>query len=156
MLLRTTLLLIAAVAAAQASCPKLEGQDVCAPSYTRLEDGLESFSAANAPSLVQIQEKKRWLTPYRASQLALVGAMTADIGSSWGCAEANPILRSADGRFYGRGTAIKVGVTSTGLLLTHLLKRKFPKLEKPLTFMLGSSSGFLYYTAIRNTTMPCY
>lgn len=155
MLLRTTFLLIAAVAAAQASCLKLDGQDVCTPSYTRLDDGLESFSTPTAPSLVQLQEKKRWLTPYRISQIAIVGAMTADIASSWGCAEANPLLRSADGRFYAKGTAIKVGVTSAGLLMTHLLKRKFPKLEKPLTFMLGSSSGFLYYTAIRNTTMPC-
>ncbi|BDC52896.1 hypothetical protein F183_A52110 [Bryobacterales bacterium F-183] len=158
MLLRTTLLLIAAVGAAQASCLKLDGQDVCTPSYTRLENGLDSFSSPSSSNInaEQFKEKQRWLTPYRASQLALLGGMAADISSSWGCAEANPLLRSADGRFYAKGTVIKVGLTSAGLLMTHMFKRKFPKLEKPLAFMMGSTSGFLYYTAFRNHSMPCY
>ncbi|MBS1831828.1 MAG: hypothetical protein JST65_03900 [Acidobacteria bacterium] len=156
MLLRTVFLLIAAVAATYGSCLKLDGQEVCTPTYTRLDDGLQSFASPSSAAMPVIQEKQRWLTPYRASQITLIGGMTADIASSWGCAEANPMLRSADGRFYMKGTLIKVGGTSAGLVLTHLLKRKFPKLEKPLAFLLGGSSSVLYYTAIRNHSMPCY
>lgn len=98
----------------------------------------------------------KWMSPYRMAQFAMVGAAAADIASSWGCAEANPILRSSDGRFRAQGLAIKAGFTAGSLVATHLLKKKFPKFERPLTFMMGGTSTFLYTTAFRNHSKPCY
>lgn len=115
------------------------------------DSGMASSRLAAPPDFTP-----KWMSPYRMAQFALVGAAAADIASSWGCAEANPILRSADGRFGGRGFALKAGFTAGSLVATHLLKKKFPKLERPLTFMMGGSSTFLYTTAFRNHSQPCY
>jgi hypothetical protein len=99
--------------------------------------------------------KRPWLTPFRAYEISMIGAVAADSASSWGCFEANPLLRSTDGRFGAKGTLIKVAISGGGLLLAHLLHRKYPKLEKPLTFVLGGGSAWLHGVAIRNRAVGC-
>ena len=54
----------------------------------------------------------------------------------------------------GRGLAIKAGFTAGGLVAAHLLKRRFPKLERPLTVAFGATSGFLMKTAVHNYSLP--
>ena len=44
-----------------------------------------------------------WANPFYIGEAMVIGGMAADIGSSWGCLESNPLLRSANGRFGGRG-----------------------------------------------------
>lgn len=99
--------------------------------------------------------KRPWLGPLRAFEISLIGGVAADSMSSWGCFESNPLLRSADGRFGARGLVIKAGISGGGLLVAHLLHRKFPKLEKPLTFVFGGGSAWLHGTAIRNRAVGC-
>jgi hypothetical protein len=91
----------------------------------------------------------------RAFEISLAGAIAADTASSWGCYEANPLLRSSDGRFGAKGAAIKVGISGGGLLLAHFLHRKYPKLENPLTFAFGGGSAWLNGIAIRNRAVGC-
>jgi hypothetical protein len=123
--------------------------------HAKCRAGVDCFSGDSAlPAPPDFTPK--WMSPYRMAQFAMVGAAAADIASSWGCAEANPILRSSDGRFRAQGLAIKAGFTAGSLVATHLLKKKFPKFERPLTFMMGGTSTFLYATAFRNHSQPCY
>src|SRR5438874_7791762 len=59
---------------------------------------------------------------------AVLGAVTiADMQSSVGRIEANPFLRSADGRFSGRGAALKGVGVGAALGAQWLLLRKNPK-----------------------------
>jgi len=170
MLFRIAVLLVAAISV-QAKCkPTFESLN-CTASVTADAAADDDEVAAEATSSItttaastelrritsspKLEVPPKWISPYRMAQFAMIGAAAADISSSWGCAEANPILRSADGRFRGQGFAIKAGVTAGGLIATHLLRKKFPKLEKPLTFMIGSTSTFLYATAFRNHSLPC-
>lgn len=101
------------------------------------------------------QTKGQWLTPLRVAEFSLIGGIAADSLSSWGCYESNPLLRSADGRFGAKGFAIKAGISGGGLLVAHLLRRKFPKLEKPLSFAFGGSAAWLHGIAIRNRAVGC-
>ena len=58
---------------------------------------------------------------------AVLGAMTvADMQSSFGGREANPLLRSANGQFTGRGVAIKGAVVGAAIGAQWLLIRKNP------------------------------
>ena len=66
---------------------------------------------------------------YRSSIVALSAANLIDIGSSWGGRELTPFLRSPDGRFGTRGTAVKLGML-TGLISTEVwLVRKHPNAD---------------------------
>lgn len=108
-----------------------------------------------AQNIPELKWKRPWLTPMRAFEISLAGGIVADATSSWGCFESNPLLRSADGRFGAKGVAIKAGISGGGLLLAHLLHRKYPKLEKPLTFAFGGGSAWLHGVAIRNRAVGC-
>jgi hypothetical protein len=74
----------------------------------------------------QAQEKrhgKLW-----AVSAAILGAVTiADVQSSVGRYEANPFLRSSDGRFSTRGVALKGLVVGAAMGGQWLLIRKSPK-----------------------------
>jgi len=58
-----------------------------------------------------------------ASQVALAGASAADLASSWGGQEANPLLRGTDGRFGTRGAAVKFGIVGGIIALERLWLR---------------------------------
>lgn len=60
---------------------------------------------------------------WRRSVLVLLAAQTADVASSYGAGEANPILRSSNGTFGRRGLTVKVG-TVVGILLLQALVPK--------------------------------
>jgi hypothetical protein len=164
--LRIAMLVVAAIITVQAKCKPTFESLHCAPSVAAADEAVAEVPASITNTAVTelrrtnsspvLEAPPKWMSPYRMAQFAMIGAAASDISSSWGCAEANPILRSADGRFRAQGFAIKAGVTAGGLIATHLLRKKFPKLEKPLTFMMGSTSTFLYATAFRNHSMPCH
>jgi hypothetical protein len=72
--------------------------------------------------------------PFRVSQVIYIGANAADIASSRGSWEANPLLRSPDGRFGGRGIAIKSGVLAGILATQWICHRKLGhRVELPFT-----------------------
>lgn len=119
-------------------------------------DAEDGAAAEQKIMIAPVYTPPKWTSPYRIAQFALVGAAAADIASSWGCAEANPLLRSGDGRFRAQGSVIKVGLTAGSLVAGHYLRKRFPKLEKPLAIAMGTTSAFLYTTAFRNHSQACY
>lgn len=59
---------------------------------------------------------------------AVLGAVTiADMQSSIGRPELNPLLRNAEGRFTTRGVSLKAAMVGGALLGQHLLLRKHPE-----------------------------
>lgn len=53
---------------------------------------------------------------------AMVGASAWDAFSSMGKSESNPLLRSSDGNFGGKGIAIKAGLAGAALLPQYFLR----------------------------------
>ena len=93
------------------------------------------------PAAHAAQKNSRWHAVWRVSQVLLAGANSADITSSWGKNEANPILRT--GQQFGYGSlAIKLGVLAGGLAAQHYLVRKSPEQARWLSFAnLGATAG---------------
>jgi len=84
----------------------------------------------------------------RFSRSFLIGAVTADVVSSWGGRELNPLLRSSNGNFGMRGAAVKYGTLGAALLTLRLTKKEN---EKAVIFGQIASAGFLTGIAVRNT-----
>ncbi len=77
------------------------------------------------------------------SKVALVTGQTADIFTSYGRQELNPLVRSQNGKFGVRGTCIK-GVLTGSLLTAEQLPyfKKHKKFTTYLNFSLASISTF--------------
>jgi hypothetical protein len=67
---------------------------------------------------------------WKASVIALVAASAADVHSSMGRYELNPMLRSADGRFGIKGIAIKSLIAGGAIGMQYLLVRKSPQASR--------------------------
>jgi hypothetical protein len=67
----------------------------------------------------------RWRAVWHVSQAMLVAGSTADVASSWGKYETNPLLRTGPRFSYG-SVAIKLGILSAGLTAQHFIARKYP------------------------------
>ncbi|MCL6505979.1 MAG: hypothetical protein K6T59_03045 [Bryobacteraceae bacterium] len=110
--------------------------------------------AAAVPCLAEgaSKWKKIWVT----SAAVLAATHVADVTSSRGMPEANPLLRDARGQFHmSRGILIK-GAASGGLLVLQgiLLKRsKDSNLYKPFSVINLGAAGAVGATALRNHRM---
>jgi hypothetical protein len=107
--------------------------------------------AAAFPCLAEGPSK--WKKIWAASAAVLAAAHVADIASSRGMPEANPLLRDARGQFHmNRGILVK-GAASGGLLVLQgvLLKRsKDSNLYKPFSVINLGAAGAVGATALRN------
>ena len=88
------------------------------------------------------RSKKRWLV----SVAVLVAAGAADVHSSYGGYEANPLLRSADGRLRVRGVGIKFGLLGAAVGVEYLMIRKHP--EAAGTAFVANLAGAAALTAV--------
>ncbi len=89
-------------------------------------------------------------TLYRASVVTLVGGGVADVVSSVGMIEINPLARGMGGRFdIRKGISLKAGVVGGILLMQKLIpgKRKF---WTKVNFSVG---GFWGGVAVRNVVI---
>ncbi len=66
----------------------------------------------------------KWKKVWKFSAAVLGAANAADVHSSWGGYEGNPLLRGPDGRFGARGTAIKGGIITGIVVFEYLVTRK--------------------------------
>lgn len=87
---------------------------------------------------------------WKWSAVVLAGALAADSASSWNRYEANPLLRSADGRFQGGNLALKAGIAGGGLLAQWLILRKRPEAARAASTVNFSAAGLLGGAAIHN------
>ena len=77
------------------------------------------------PAEAAAEKPSRWRAVWHVSEALLAGANAADIASSWGKGEANPLVRT--GRTFSYGSlAIKLGVVSGSLAAQHYMVRKSP------------------------------
>lgn len=77
------------------------------------------------------------------ASLAAVGASTSmDAATSWGKFEGNSVLASTDGRFGGKGLALKAALAG-GIILPQVLLRRHRDLRKTFTLAnLGAAALF--------------
>lgn len=96
---------------------------------------------------------KKWIS----SMLALAGANVLDVHSSMGRYEANPLLRTTDGRFdVNRGAFIKIGASGSFLAVQWFLHRKHRSegLDKAFTVTNSVLAGVVARTAFQNYRLP--
>ena len=86
---------------------------------------------------------------YRWSLAAVAGSQAADIASSWGGIEANPML-GAGHTFGPREAAIKGGVVAGAQLAGWYFTRRYPKARRLLSHINFGVSGATTMVAIRN------
>ncbi len=94
------------------------------------------------------EEKRRSL--WRVSVAALLGAAAADVHTSLGRPEANPLLRGPGGRFDGRGVAIKCGVGGAAIAAQWLILRRQPRAEPYAAAANFATASFVAGAAVRN------
>ena len=87
---------------------------------------------------------------YWSSVAAVTAAQTLDMHSSWGKYEANPLLRSPDGRFGVRGVAVKSSIAVGSLGVQTLILRKWPKARKAAVVINFAAAGAISVVAVRN------
>lgn len=126
-------------------CFVLAAAALCAQSQpSELASGLTSTPAESRPHV-----SKLWIV----SSLALLAATSLDAGSSWGKYEANPLLRSSDGRFGARGVSIKFAMAGAALAPQFLLHRNHTA-TRLFTVVNFAQAGMYSGIAIHNFGIP--
>ena len=95
----------------------------------------------------------RWRMVWRVSQVLLAGAETADIGSSWGKNEANPLVRTGQRFSYG-SMAIKLGGLAGCLTAQRYLLRKNPERTPAVASANLVAAAVLGVVAAHNMRVP--
>lgn len=84
---------------------------------------------------------------------ALLGGTTMDAASSWGKAETNPILRSANGTFGMRGLMIKGGLAGA-VIAPEILMRNNEEAKKKFAIVNFIAAGVFSAVVLHNMTIP--
>lgn len=87
---------------------------------------------------------------YYSSVASLTAAHVADVYSSWGRLEVNPLLRSADGRFGTGGAVVKSSLLAGNLTVQTLILRKWPKARRAAAILNFALAGTVGVVAARN------
>jgi hypothetical protein len=108
----------------------------------------------HAESLLQHPSERPRSRFWRASIVSLLAASALDTHSSFHRYEANPLLRSADGRFRYQGFVIKAAITGGSIGAQYLLLRRGPRAETRSALINFGLSGVLTGAAIHNYGNP--
>ncbi len=84
---------------------------------------------------------------------AVLGGTTMDAVSSWGKAETNPLLRSANGTFGARGLMIKGGLAGA-MIAPEFLLRNNEEAKKKLAIVNFVAAGVFSAVVMHNLTIP--
>jgi hypothetical protein len=92
---------------------------------------------------------------YSISVAALIGANAADLASSWGRPELNPLLTpgSTGGRFGWQSATIKLGLAGGSLLFQRYVLRRRPELQRGFAISNFVAAGAMSAVAVRNQTL---
>ena len=90
---------------------------------------------------------------WTASIAALLGGTAMDAASSWGKAETNPILRSANGTFGMQGLLIKGGLAGA-VIAPEILMRNNPEAKKKFAIVNFIAAGVFSAVVFHNLTIP--
>ncbi len=114
----------------------------------RLASLLLIFSIFALPG-VAAERRSRWRTIWHVSQAMLVSANAADIASSWGRYELNPLVRTGQ-RFGYASAGIKLGTVAGCLLAQHYLIHKTPSQYRYAAVANFAGAAVLGAAAIHN------
>ncbi len=89
---------------------------------------------------------------YRPSVAVAIGAQGADIASSWGGIEANPMLGRGQ-RFGWRMATVKAGVVGAGLLVQWIAVRRYPRHKRVAAIVNFGFAGATTVVATRNWSL---
>jgi hypothetical protein len=114
------------------------------------------FAQSGRITIAHVDDTPRRHPPrlWVASCIALVAATSADMASSWGRNEANPMLRSADGRFGARGASIKLAMTGAMIVPQYLVMKRAPGSQRVFTIANFLQAGVYTGVAVRNYGVP--
>ena len=91
---------------------------------------------------------------WKASLAVMAAASAADLLTSMGKRERNPLLQSADGRFRARGMAIKSAITGGAIASQMFLLRKNPEATPYAAAANFALSGLFTSVAVHNLRNP--
>ncbi len=109
--------------------------------------------AGLVPAATAAEKPSRWHTAWRVSQVLLAGADVADLASSWGKSEANPLVRTGSRFSYG-SLAIKLGVMAGGLAAQSYAAHKNPRQVRLYTAANLAAIGVFSAVAAHNMNVP--
>jgi hypothetical protein len=111
-----------------------------------------SVSAPRVESPRETAGKNFW----RVSVAALIAANIADVKSSWGKQELNPVLATSNGKFGGEAALLKLGLQGGAIAVEYLLLRRHPskRLYRALTFVNFGDASVTGAMAARNFGIP--
>ena len=91
-------------------------------------------------------------THWKISAAALTAGAALDVASSWQQPEANPVYRSANGRFGGKGLAIKAAIIGGNLALQYVVLKRtnWKPAQKICTAVNWIAAGTQTGVAVRN------
>lgn len=107
---------------------------------TDARDLVRRGSGSSAIPSAGIQNRAGWWRAHLADSGVHLGATSLDMASSWGRPELNPLLRSADGRFGGKGLAAKLAVFGGVEVIKWRLARRHGKFARALS--LGPAGAY--------------
>lgn len=110
--------------------------------YSQLQQQVET---------IRNDESNRRSMSWKISAVVLVGALAADVATSWGKREINPLVPTAGGMFGGRSLGLKAGVTGGSLIAQHFFLKKSPQAERAMTFANFGLAGLLTSAAVSNS-----
>lgn len=84
------------------------------------------------------------------SQATLITGQALDVASSWRQREANPLMRSADGRFGAKGLVIKAGFVVGLIAFEEWAVRRWPETAKVFRWVNFGAGGLGAGVAVCN------
>src|SRR5262249_51890932 len=104
---------------------------------------------AEAADLYQPEPRKTGLSAvWQISVAALAAASAADVHSSWGRLEANPVLAGPNGRFGMQGVALKSAIAGGVVAAQYLMLRNHPKASKYGAWVNFGMAGVISAAAV--------
>lgn len=107
--------------------PSFARAEAVAPFRTELFSAEQVARSISAPEAGYVAERNAaGLRSWKMSLVPMLAAQGLDIASSYGMRELNPLLASADGRFGGKATGIKLGSAVAVVGIEYLIVKKWP------------------------------
>jgi hypothetical protein len=105
------------------------------------------------PAASAADRSSRWRAVWRASQAMLVAGNVADIASSWGKYETNPLLYTGP-RFGFGSMAVKLAIVSGDLAVQQYVQHKSPNKIPYFVSANFAIAGVLSIVAVHNAGVP--
>ena len=115
-------------------------------------DGVIATNGTKTIAQIDGTPDRRSETIWKISMAAMLGATAIDAATSIGKNERNPLLRSSDGSFGGKGIAIKSSLAAL-CIVPQILLRNHREFRKPFIIANFVNTGIFTFAAAHNLGM---